>query len=565
MSSSDGNDYAGFSMLDLFRQEVEQHSAALSDGLLAVEQGRATAENLESLMRAAHSIKGAARIVQLDPVVTVAHAMEDCFLAAQEGRLTMAPDHVDILLKGVDMIGTIAGLGEERLAGQLDEYRRHSAQLVAEISAIRSSGGKGQDKKSPAKRSRAKKQVAPPPSPAPGGEVPAAATPSATEGGPVTTADDTSQPGTDAITRVVRVTAENLDRLMGLAGECVVETGWLHSFADSLLRLKSFHTKVANLLDKLGGCLELLDQTHASREYIGKVRERMDEAHVVLSESHNDFELFSRRLEGLTEQLYREVIASRMRPFADAVQGFPRMVRDLARELGKDVRLVVVGKATEVDRDILDKLEAPLNHLLRNALDHGVEMREERAATAKPREATIRIEAKHLAGMLAITVSDDGRGINLDVLREKIVAKKLANPEMIARLNESELLDFLFLPAFSTRDEVTEISGRGVGLDVVQNMVHQVGGMVRVSTRPGQGTTVHMQLPITLSVLRTLLVEICHEPYALPLARVDRVLKLRKEELKVLEDRQYCMLESENVGLISAHQVLELPAPRPSR
>ena len=128
------------------------------------------------------------------------------------------------------------------------------------------------------------------------------------------------------------------------------------------------------------------------------------------------------------------------------------------------------------------------------------------------------------------------------------------------RLNESELLDFLFLPAFSTRDEVTEISGRGVGLDVVQNMVHQVGGMVRVSTRPGQGTTVHMQLPITLSVLRTLLVEISHEPYALPLARVDRVLKLRKEDVKVLEDRQYCMLESENVGLISAHQVLELPA-----
>ncbi len=563
MSNSDGNDYAGFSMLDLFRQEVEQHSAALSDGLLAVEQGRATAENLESLMRAAHSIKGAARIVQLDPVVTVAHAMEDCFLAAQEGRLTMAPDHVDTLLKGVDMIGTIAGLGEEGLAGQLDEYRRRSAQLVAEISAIRSSGGKGQDKKPPAKRSRAKKQVAPPPSPAPGGEVPAAATPSATEGGPVTTADDTSQPGTDAITRVVRVTAENLDRLMGLAGECVVETGWLHSFADSLLRLKHFHTKVADLLDKLGGCLELLDQTHASREYIGKARERMDEARVVLSESHNDFELFSRRLEGLTEQLYREVIASRMRPFADAVQGFPRMVRDLARELGKEVRLVVVGKATEVDRDILDKLEAPLNHLLRNALDHGVEMHEERAATAKPREATIRIEAKHLAGMLAITVSDDGRGINLDVLREKIVAKKIANPEMIARLNESELLDFLFLPAFSTRDEVTEISGRGVGLDVVQNMVHQVGGMVRVSTRPGQGTTVHMQLPITLSVLRTLLVEICHEPYALPLARVDRVLKLRKEDVKVLEDRQYCMLESENVGLISAHQVLELPAHDP--
>ena len=219
MSNSDGNDYAGFSMLDLFRQEVEQHSARSSDGLLAVEQGRATAENLESLMRAAHSIKGAARIVQLDPVVTVAHAMEDCFLAAQEGRL----DH---------------GTGSRRHSAEGCGYDRHrcrtgrrgtcrTARRVPppQLESSRRfprSGAAGARVRTRNRRPNARGPrsiVAPPPSPAPGGEMPAAATPPATEGGPVTTADDTSQPGTDAITRVVRVTAENLDRLMGLAGE----------------------------------------------------------------------------------------------------------------------------------------------------------------------------------------------------------------------------------------------------------------------------------------------------------------------------------------------------------
>jgi len=742
VSSPDGGDYGGFSMLDLFRQEAEQHSATLSDGLLAVEQGKATAENLESLMRAAHSIKGAARIVQIDPAVTVAHAMEDCFVAAQEGKLTLGPDHVDVLLKGVDMIGAIAGLAEGGLAGWLDEHHQDIDQLVAAVSAIKAGGGKA--KKAPAKRSRAKKQTTPttppvpqsappaaqsappaaqpapaapkpaspetppapladsslldlfrleteehsstlseglltleqgtataesleslmraahsikgaarvvqldpavtvahamedcfvaaqkgkitltadhvdvllsgvdmlgqiaasaadvvrwhqahrndverflqavaaiqggtmaqlpsagqgglvaqPPSAGQGAEESVPSAPVTAEGGRATAAEDKSSPGADAITRVVRVTAENLDRLMGLAGECVVEAGWLHSFGNSLLRLKYSHAKVANLLEKLRGCVESIEQAQESREYVGKARERIDEAHLVLSESISDFELFSRRLESLTERLYREVIASRMRPFADGVQGFPRMVRDLARKLGKEVRLVFIGKSTEVDRDILDKLEAPLNHLLRNALDHGVETPEERVAVEKPREATIRVEAKHLAGMLSITVSDDGRGIDLDRLRDKIVAKKLANQEIVSRLNESELLDFLFLPAFSTRDEVTEISGRGVGLDVVQNTVHQVGGMVRASTRPGKGTTIHMQLPITLSVLRTLLVEICDEPYAFPLARIDRVLMLPNDDVEVLEDRQYFVMDGENIGLISAHQVLELPS-----
>ena len=216
-----------------------------------------------------------------------------------------------------------------------------------------------------------------------------------------------------------------------------------------------------------------------------------------------------------------------MRPFADGVQGFPRMVRDLARSLGKQVKLEIVGEATQVDRDILAKLDAPLGHLLRNAVDHGLESPDERRAAGKPAEGVVRLEARHSAGALQIIVSDDGRGVDLDKLRR---GRRRAEPDRRARppraLSEAELLEFLFLPGFTMKGTVTDISGRGVGLDVVQDMVKQVRGTVRVSSQPGKGTRFQLQLPVTLSVVRTLLVEIGGEPYAFPLAHIVRTLKL---------------------------------------
>jgi two-component system sensor histidine kinase and response regulator WspE len=168
--------------------------------------------------------------------------------------------------------------------------------------------------------------------------------------------------------------------------------------------------------------------------------------------------------------------------------GFPRMVRDLARELGKQVRFEIQGERTQVDRDILEKLDAPLGHLLRNALDHGMESPQERRTAGKSEEGVIRVEASHHAGALQIIVSDDGRGIDPETIRAAIVARGLAGAETAQRLSESELLEFLFLPGFSMKQDVTEISGRGVGLDSVQDMIRQVRGRVRVS-RAGQGTS----------------------------------------------------------------------------
>jgi len=231
------------------------------------------------------------------------------------------------------------------------------------------------------------------------------------------------------------------------------------------------------------------------------------------------------------------------------------MVRDFARDLGKQVRLEIRGPDTYVDRDILEKLEAPLTHLLRNAIDHGIELPEVRSAAGKSGEGTIRLEAQHSAGNLLITVSDDGSGIDLADLRNAIVQKNLTTPEAAEQMSDSEVLEFLLLPGFTMKQTVTDISGRGVGLDAVQAIVREVRGAIRVWTDLGRGTTLQMQLPLTLSIVRALLVEIGDEAYAFPLVHINRALKVAKKDIEVTAGRQHFRFEDRQIGLIAANQI----------
>jgi two-component system sensor histidine kinase and response regulator WspE len=206
---------------------------------------------------------------------------------------------------------------------------------------------------------------------------------------------------------------------------------------------------------------------------------------------------------------------------------------------------------------VLAKLEAPLGHLLRNAVDHGVESPIHRIAVGKSAEGTIRIEAHHVSGLLEINVEDDGQGIDLDHIRAIVISRGLADEQTAQRFTEAELLEFLFLPGFTARDVVTEISGRGVGLDAVQNMVKQLRGSVRISSSHGQSTRFQLHLPLTTSVLRALIVDIGGEPYAFPLAHIVCTAAVPREEIQWLEGRQHFELNGRQVGLVDAQQVLE--------
>ncbi len=543
------NDLSGFSMLDLFRQEAEAQSAVLNAGLLALEQGAAAQANLEALMRAAHSIKGAARIVGLDPAVKVAHALEDCFVAAQKDEIKITPAAADSLLRAVDLLGEIAAAPEAPAAGWRADEDAPVTQVLQQLAQVRQGGQASQSAPAP--------PAAVAPNPAkPAGAEPAAAKPPAAPSAP---AGGTPAAVSAAPDRTVRVAAENLGRLLELAGEAVVQTRWHTPFIAGLSALKTAQSDLARQLEYLAGQAQKHAETAVWPADFAELLRKLGEIRQQTGQALADFEFFAHRSVDLTERLYRETVASRMRPLADGVQGLPRMVRDLARQLGKKVRFEIIGQQTGVDREILAQLEAPLTHMLRNALDHGLETPAERQAAGKAAEGHLKLEARHHAGQLLITVADDGRGMDVERIRRKAAARGLSAPETLARLTDEEVLEFLFLPGFSTAENVSEISGRGVGMDVVHNLARELGGAARIVNHPGRGAAINLQLPITLSVLRVLLVEISGAPYALPLTRVARLAQPAPADLRVLEGRRYLALDGRDVGLVDAAELLELP------
>jgi len=533
MSSTDLNGLSDLSMLELFRMEVETQAAILTEGVLGLEQEADVASRLRELMRAAHSLKGAARIVGRKSAVRIAHAMEDCFVAVQEKKQPLSAGLIDALLAGIDLLTRVAQVPDEALASW--EASQHQEMETFLTSLLSLAQALGEQSATPAP-TRSMEKITP------SSVVPAAA----------------------AADRVLRITADNLDRLMGLAGEALVTKRFLDDFAMDLLRQKRLQYQLGQVFEGLREMLPGASLNERTAGRLTELRDRSSDCQRSLVDRMADFELFRRRFVGFSGRLYHEVLDCRMRPFADGIQGFQRMVRDVARSLGKTVRLEVKGESTAVDREILERLKAPLDHLLRNSLDHGIETPAERQGSGKPAEGLLQIEACHSAGLLLVTVADDGRGIDSEALRGAVVQKKLTTLETAQKMTEAELLEFLFLPGFTLKESVSEISGRGVGLDVVQTMVKEVGGRVRVSTRKGHGIKFQVELPLTLSVVRTLLVEIGGEPYAFPLARIDRALKLPRERIESLQGRQHFVLEEERIGLVAAHQVLDLEESPPS-
>ncbi|MHB9470933.1 hybrid sensor histidine kinase/response regulator [Mesorhizobium sp. W050] len=533
-------DFSQVSMLSLFQAELETQSRALTSGLLALERDPIAADALEACMRAAHSLKGAARIIDLMPAVKVANAMEDCLVAAQRGHLRVRREHIDALLQGSDLLKLIAsGSSSESANSEVETFLAKFEGL----SLPQAKPGPQDFAADFATPDHAQEQLA------------------TTSSANLLVGAVPQAHGSISSDRMVRVTADSLNRLLGLAGESLMEARRLRPFADGLLRLKRLQSDLASAFDNLHAVLPPVSNDAAVVEGLAEAQRKLRLSQAFLAERFDELDSVDRKATDLANRLYDETLASRMRPFEDGVRHYARMIRDLGRTLGKRVRLEIVGGSTGIDRDILEQLDAPLGHLLRNAVDHGLEPPEERLAMGKPEEGLIRLEARHNAGLLQIAVVDDGRGIELSKLREAVVARQLATRESAETLSESELLAFLFLPGFSMKAGLTDVSGRGVGLDAVQAMTKEVRGVASVSSEFGHGTRFQLQLPLTLSVLRTLLVDVDGEPYAFPLAAISKTLKLQRTEINVLQGRPHFRLNDRQIGLVTAREVLDRGEP----
>ena len=519
--------YKDTSMLELFRQEAQAQTQVLNAGLLVLEREPTAPAQLEACMRAAHSLKGAARIVGLDAAVAVAHVMEDLLVAAQQGQLRLNATRIDALLQGSD---ALLHLSEGKPLDGLDTLQ---ARLIAVV----------QDSDEPADTTQA-----PPP---------VVIDPAA----PLDPAEPLLPVGPHD--RILRVSADRLDLLLDLAGRSLVAAQRTKPLTKGLEQLKRLQDQIARSLSTVHDAMPGKQLPAQLNALLGDVGNLVQEAQTQLQTHTEAFDSFAWAFSQRSQRMYDAALASRMRPCADLMVGKARMVRDLGRSLGKDVTLALEGEDVQGDRDLLERLEAPLVQLLRNAVDHGIESPAQRLASGKPDQGLLVLRARHAAGRLLLELEDDGAGVDLERVRANVIARKLATGTMAQQMHEDELLAFLFLPGFSMSETVSEISGRGVGLDVVQYALRQLRGTVRVRQKQGQGTIFQLELPLTLSVMRSLVVEIGTEAYALPLARVAHTVRVSPDAISLIEGQQHIWHQGHAIGLVSAHQLLQLPPGKP--
>jgi two-component system chemotaxis sensor kinase CheA len=307
----------------------------------------------------------------------------------------------------------------------------------------------------------------------------------------------------------VRVNIERLDNLMNLVGELIINKIRLNQLASDL-NAKDLDESLANL-------------------------------------------------DRLTNEIQTEVMESRMVPIDQIFSRFPRMVRDLAKSEGKQINLIIEGKEIELDRTVLDEIGDPLVHLLRNAVDHGIESEEERKQLGKPVAGLVRLAASRQRNSVLIEVEDDGKGMDPGHLRDIAVKKGVLTREEVDKLSDTDALNLIFMPGFSGAKVVTDISGRGVGMDAVKTKIEALGGSVKISSVPGQGSIMKLQLPLTVAIIQSLMVTVAGETYAIPLGNVIRDVGIKSSDIKTIEGKEVIMLRGEVLPLLRLHDVLECP------
>lgn len=264
-------------------------------------------------------------------------------------------------------------------------------------------------------------------------------------------------------------------------------------------------------------------------------------------------------LERITTSLHDAVMKVRMVPVETVFNRFPRMIRDVARELNKEIELHMSGEETELDRTVIDEIGDPLIHILRNSADHGLETREDRAAANKSAIGNIYLRAYQDGNNVVIEVEDDGRGINIDKVRNKIVEKGLESSEIVSSLSNKEVVEYLFRPSFSTADKVTDLSGRGVGLDVVKTKIEAIGGMVEVETEPGKGSKFIIRIPLTLAIIQALLVKIGNEKYAIPLGSIQEIDNVKQSDIRMVRNQEVILLRNMVIPMVRLDKILSVP------
>ncbi len=506
-----------------FVEEARDHVARLGEGLDALERDPADRENINTIFRSAHTIKGSSRMLKLATITDTAHKLEDVLGAMREGALTYNSELGRLLYRGVD---ALAGL-VERLAegGELPGADQALCEELAQAAKNESVAGATPPPEVPASR--------------PAEAQPDPAAPDAVQEQPASTATRNS-PAPEAKLKApdtVRVKMNKLDELIKLMGEVV------SSHARSRQRLVDIRE-----IERID-----FDPANAGESDWKALKAELRQFSLALRD-----DVLSQEL--LMDELHSKALIMRMLPLAIVFDPVGRIMRELARSVGKEVECVVSGAEIELDRQMIDKLSDPVVHLLRNAVDHGIEAPAARLAAGKTGCGRVTLSARQDGGWVVIEISDDGGGIPVEAIREKAVRKGFLTEEKAAALSEQEVVDLIFLPGFSTSAIITDISGRGVGMDVVKrSIVDDLQGVVSVDSRPGAGTTFALRLPLSLAMMRVLLVEVGGLPFGFTAQYVAELLRVPQGEFLNVAERRAVVIRNEFVPVVSLEDLLRIP------
>ena len=507
-----------------FVEEARDRLKALGSALLRLEQTPGAREAIAEALREAHSIKGSALMLGFTDISQISHQLEDLFVAAKADRIALGAPAFDIIFSGIDRItARVDGLAK----GDLDAVEvgdicdRMAGLLEHRTKPAPPSTGSGQN--------TAAKQAA---------------------------------PKAQELPQSLRVPIDKLDRLAHLAPEMVVQS--LNAF-ERHAELRRLERMLSKLRDRVREARLTPDTSPA--DHVAQLAEYADALDSVtrrMREFLADFSDDRVRLNLITEELRQNVIELTMQPVASVFDAFPRAVRDLARTFEKEIELEVTGRETELDKKIIEQIAEPLTHLIRNASDHGIEMPAERQRAGKPAVGRLLLSAEQQGNRILVTLKDDGRGIDPQALKTAAIQRGVVTARETDGWSREQLFDLIFRAGFSTRTTTTDVSGRGVGMDVVRSVVERLGGTVRVQSEIGHGTAITLNLPLSLALLRVVLLEVGEELFALPTAAVRRILQVDTNEVGQLQQGPVAEIDGEPVPLTPLSTLLHVPAAPPS-
>jgi chemotaxis protein histidine kinase CheA len=506
-----------------FRAEVEERLASLSSGLLSLESHPRARDQVTSLFRDAHTVKGSAKMLGLDHVVAVAHVMEDLLGDLRDGRLKVRRDLIDLLLAACDGIGRgMPGAAQPVEEAALDP-------LVAALHSARQGVDPVVVPRLPEPENDAEQEAA------------------ATEEREVRARDAADS---------VRVAAHKVYDLIDVVGEAALGARRVEQVANVLLDQLAEHARWTKSLRAAAGDDALPEAVSIALHRLLAIGDQAQGAGTQLRE------LVEVQLNRVS--LVRDgAMGLAMVPLRRVVAAFPRLVREVAQANGKDVALEIEGDDVELDKQVLDGVADALKHLVINAVDHGCEPPAERVAAGKPATATVRVAARTAGGHVVVEVSEDGRGIDEDAVRAKAVERGLLPAD--SALSGSALLALLFTPEFSTAATVTETSGRGVGLDVVKTSVDELGGSIDIRSDAGRGTTFALTLPVTLGVMRCLIARLGAERFAIPVTSVVESIGLADAGVTSLAGMPVITRHGQSLPLLDLGDALDVPGERAPR